>query len=292
VTGNSYTFFHTELTHFADRGNAGRVEELLKIGANPNEVSPNGVTPLVAALSSYRSNSRFRIIRALLEAGADPNTCDRDGNSALMPAVMHSGIAIVRTILKAGADPRHVNTAGETAMDFAFFGTPLDSRVITALLQAGADPNRPLEHGDTPLTDTVNWGDSDSMAALLDHGADPDQPDDTDDTPLNTVMEQAHYHRLLKLLLEAGADPERLNKYGRSPLVMAVGDRWTEGASLLFDHGASPDQSDHRGRTLRQLAYRYGYWDVVELLGGRRPPPPPPLAQLRRAIGMFVNFFE
>ena len=173
---NAYTALHTDLTLAADGGNADRVDELLKEGADPNRSAPGGATPLIAAMTSYRPGDRQRIIDALLEAGADPSKVDDKGNTPLMRAI-DDPLTLMRQLLEAGADPNHVNNDGESAMDTALEFLP-STEHIEILVKGGVDTNRLLEHGETLLTDLLQWEVADVVELVLEYGAVPDMVND------------------------------------------------------------------------------------------------------------------
>lgn len=68
-------------------------------------------------------------------------------------------------------------------------------------------------------------------------------------TLLHFVMSDKHYPReIAKALLEAGADPNRQNMEGRTPLHFAYRDGSPEDVELLKQYGASEDIKDSDGR--------------------------------------------
>lgn len=58
-------------------------------------------------------------VEALLNAGANVNAQDRNGNTALMVAVEYNNVEAVKLMLKAHADRGLRNKAGQTALSFA-----------------------------------------------------------------------------------------------------------------------------------------------------------------------------
>jgi ankyrin repeat protein len=99
----------TNLHKAALVGDAERVKELLKKGANPNIKNEKGRTPLHAA--AYKGH--VEVARLLLEHGADPNTQDKDGNTPLHWAAYKGHVDVARLLLEHGADP---NIESRTAL--------------------------------------------------------------------------------------------------------------------------------------------------------------------------------
>ena len=86
-------------------GNAGRVGELLRGGADPNFRNLDDRTPLMMAAFDGHSTA----VRTLLEHGAEVDSRDPDGRTALMYAASGPFPETVRILLEHGADPLAVD---------------------------------------------------------------------------------------------------------------------------------------------------------------------------------------
>ena len=75
---------------------------------------------------------------AALRAGADPNTADRWGVTALTQAAARGDLESVKLLLSGGAAPDQASDAGNTPLMAASARGHLE--VIQALLDRGADP--------------------------------------------------------------------------------------------------------------------------------------------------------
>jgi hypothetical protein len=73
------------------------------------------------ALGYAVNSGHLEAVRLLLEAGANPNRKDRNGNRSVLhdAAGQRNGAAIVELLLKYGADPKITNAAGETPLEIA-----------------------------------------------------------------------------------------------------------------------------------------------------------------------------
>ncbi|XP_046895809.1 ankyrin repeat domain-containing protein 34A [Hypomesus transpacificus] len=109
---------------------------LLEGGAYINEGNDRGETPISAAcIASYDdSQTRQRMVRYLLEKGADPNIPDKSGRTALIHACAE----------QAGKE------------------------VVSLLLENGADPSLKDYSGSSALVHAINRGDRDTLQVLLD----------------------------------------------------------------------------------------------------------------------------
>ena len=71
-------------------------------------------------LSMAARTSKADVIRALLEAGADPNARDEDGDTALHDAARYGKAGEkLEALLEGGADPTLRNNAGKLPWDYA-----------------------------------------------------------------------------------------------------------------------------------------------------------------------------
>lgn len=118
-------------------------------------------------------------VQACLEAGADPNARDEDGDTLLHDVYVFDGARgeIAALLLTAGANPNARNNKGRTPLHSYDIGL----EVVVLLLEAGADPNARDQDDDTPL---------DYLSVR--------QPDDWE-----------------RALIRAGADPNLLDEYGK-----------------------------------------------------------------------------
>src|SRR5262249_52984152 len=92
------------------------------------------------------------------------------GSTPLMYAVLYADASSVRRLLDSGADPNSRNDAGATALLWAVD----DLEKTRLLLQAGADVNTRSEDGRTPLLSATGWvGNRAVVQLLLERGANP-----------------------------------------------------------------------------------------------------------------------
>ena len=109
------------------------------------------------------------------------------------------------------------------------------------LLEAGADPTAVTRWGETPLHELL------------------DNPEEKDNK-LEDVLE------IMRLLLASGADASACTDRGSSLLAYAV--YWDEPAicRLLLDAGAPPNKEDSDGKTPLQIAEENGKTRAAEFL--------------------------
>lgn len=102
-----------------------------------NEQDSQGYTALIKAMFT-RAN--IKIVKLLLDAGADPNIQNSIGGTALSLAAGYVDDEIVKLLLDAGADPNIRGVSGFTALMHA---APRSGNIetIKLLLNAGVDVN-------------------------------------------------------------------------------------------------------------------------------------------------------
>jgi len=118
-----FPFGNSELYRAIWDGDEARALELIRSGANPNstwgathsiETENRAVrlSPLLFALA----RAQPRVAVALIEAGADPNSRDDDGDTALIVAADKDWPEVVRALLAKGADPNAADRDGATPL--------------------------------------------------------------------------------------------------------------------------------------------------------------------------------
>jgi ankyrin repeat protein len=129
-------------------GKVDRIQAILK--SNPARVSehaPDGFTPV--ALASFFG--QLAAAKTLIAAGADVNAAAKNGLKvqALHAAVAGRNLEIVKAVLDAGGDPNAQQQAGFRPMHEA--GSNANRKLAELLLARGADPSLPNDDGKSAI---------------------------------------------------------------------------------------------------------------------------------------------
>jgi ankyrin repeat protein len=136
--------------------NLGRLETLLKSGADPNvRDTRGGATPLMYAAGIGSVDA----MKVLLDHKADVNRANSSGATALMWA--GGNLDKVRLLLSRGANAKAASQRGRTALYIAAKHSGA-APVVKLLLEAGADPKATDEMKATPLLAAVAANDIDT----------------------------------------------------------------------------------------------------------------------------------
>ncbi|HEV7966803.1 MAG TPA: ankyrin repeat domain-containing protein [Candidatus Acidoferrales bacterium] len=141
---------------------------------------------------------------------------------------------------------------------FAYAAKIGDSKVAVALVRIGADPNTLDSYGDSSLRAATWNGDSAMVKALLSMGAKVDleaYPGERDGfaviSPSGTALAVAAAvgrTEICELLLSAGANPNKKNRAGSAPLLLALSSWSISCVPLLLDRRADANARDSLGR--------------------------------------------
>ncbi len=93
------------------------IRALVDAGVDPNATNSHGSTPMHEAAGGDWGNQTA--IRTLLELGADVGSIDDGGNTPLVFAAYNGEVECIRLLLAAGADPTKKNERGDDARDAA-----------------------------------------------------------------------------------------------------------------------------------------------------------------------------
>ena len=162
-TADPRSHLHQAVSH----GSVKLAEALLADGSiDIDQPDPDGWTPLVIAADRGYS----RIVRLLVEKGANASARALDGTTALLLSAQHGHLAIVDTLVRAGAE------LGATCQGFTALHATAQaghSKVVELLLRAGAETNNCRPDGVTPLYLASMNGHLDAARELLRAGANP-----------------------------------------------------------------------------------------------------------------------
>ncbi|KAK1686332.1 hypothetical protein QYE76_047180 [Lolium multiflorum] len=250
--GLEQTLAATKHPHFRGRGPlhmaawAGRLEMCMflveELHLNVNAPGDDGATPLSYAIFGCGSTS---VVRFLLDRGAKPNKANINGVTALHYAAIPGP----------NADPERDRLWASNTRDTC--------EIAELLLSRGAYVDPICAQG-TPLNVAAQNGNVRMLELLLRHQANPNTVVHLVYTPLSYAI-SASSLKCMELLIKAGADVNA----GRpviTPLIIAASYGFTCGIKCLLEAGADANIRDEFGRTAAQIAATNGWMDCVEIL--------------------------
>ncbi len=128
---------------------AREIRELIEKGADVNTHNEWGLTPVMLA-SQY--NHSVAVLKELIACGGDIKECEPKykSNSLHLAANCSKNPKVIETLLDAGADLETRNYLGETALILAVNTNP-ETKITTFLIKSGADINARDYQGHTVL---------------------------------------------------------------------------------------------------------------------------------------------
>jgi ankyrin repeat protein len=214
-------------------------------------------------------------------------------NQDLLNAISAGDTALALSELQRGADP-NVREKGQAErsglrefLNWLLHRSKQKEKGRTALLLA-SEADRPLivktllEKGANDLNDAdkytrsvlsleVGAGHLENMKMLLKRGANPDADIQAEWTPLSIATGKNESSDVIKALLDAGANVNRRDRAGATPLIVAAENGNIETVRLLVDRGANVNARDGIMGTALVAALAVDSWEDQ-----------PPIAKQRR----------
>lgn len=223
------------------------------------------LTEAIARGGDKETAKNTEIVRLLLQAGADPNRRSRYYFTPLMTAAIFHKREAARLLLEHGADPNLADEDGQTPLMSSSDCTDL-------LLQHGADVHRKTKaDGLTALLTACRDAQADravlvkEVRLLLNAGADPNSVDKEEISALMTASALPS-PEIVTMLLAHGADVNARNAEGMTPLIFAIGAGEVENVRLLLKAKADPLRKDRQGLSAIDYAGQSKNPRIIDLI--------------------------
>ena len=189
--------------------------------------------------------------------------------SGLFKAVIDHDLTALKKAIAGTSDIDLRDSHGRTALHVAAYTA--DHEAMRLLVNAGASPNA-LEHDRYDIvTIAAVANDLPTLRMALELGASPGNI--TSPYAGTALIAAAHlgHVEVVQTLIEAGAPLDHVNNLHWTALIESIvlgdgGDRHTATLKALVDAGANVNLADSYGRSPLQLAKRNNYREMVEIL--------------------------
>ena len=244
--------------HFASDANYHEIVQfLLSQGADVNCKDPKNRTALMYA--AYKNN--VDTVQVLLERGTDLEIQDDFGSTALMYAASGGSNECCRLLVEHGANLDMQNKDGLCSLIYAIQSRK--NATLKVLLELGANPYITNCLGTGALHWAAKKGEVECCASLIEHGVNVDTPNNKKVTPLmyaaDCVPRNGSNVRVMKFLIDSGADVQALDEDHSSPLMYAAHSGSEGNVDLLIECGADPSCQNEFGTTPIMYAAYYGH---------------------------------
>jgi len=258
-----------------DKCDHGMITMLLRHGIGPNWPAKGRHTCLTLAVRRRDAQTLEALIKALLEAGADPNIPNDLGDFPIHEAARRGYEEILRTLLEAGADPNIQDRFGSFPIHQAV--EEGSERILRTLLESGADP--PVADGGQarPLHQTAIYSNNSTIQLPVVHRANVNARNRHQETPLHLAAFNGR-ETSVRLLLDHGADINALDMQDNSPLVVASIHGYLKVVDMLLESG-DPVPIEQLNKAFSKASIYFKHDDIVERLvqkGAQQPQWPLP----------------
>lgn len=190
---------------------------------------------------------KIKVMNILLDAGADIDAVDAQGETALFHVAKYGTIDILLPLLERGANTSVKNNDGHTVLIKAIVEGRPDS--VLKMLEQGVSPAVKGNRKEASLFETALRGNTEDVLTFLNEGINPDAQTEEGFTALMAASGMGH-KEIVSALLDRGANVNAKDSGTLSPVIIAahVGNRET--VRLLLEGGADPNATCEYGSVL------------------------------------------
>ena len=207
--------------------NLNAVEFLLKHGAIVDVQDKRNKSSLHYGVEGalLSGDTSFDVVSCLLNHGADINAPMNGKYTALMMACRSQHVRLVKFLLQQGANVQVKDKDGKTALHFAceltFTWKPASCDLLNCLTENGADINALRKDNRTPLMVASSCGGVDQITFLIKRGANVHLQDKNGDTALHHAARNMNNSLEIVCALTAAGASQMCNNQGLTPLLVA-----------------------------------------------------------------------
>ncbi|KAL5292644.1 PPP1R12C family protein [Megaselia abdita] len=225
-------------------GDKDEVVKLLEDGADINTANVDGLT----ALHQACIDDNLDMVEFLVKQGADINRQDNEGWTPLHATASCGFVSIARFLVENGADLQAVNSDGELAVDISHCNDMAD--YLQSLVQELGIDCEAARRAEEELmyADAKKWLRSDASELDTAHPK-------TGATALHVAAAKG-YSRVLKLIFAGRANVDKQDNDGWTPLHAAAHWCQKEACELLVNQMADMDVRNYAGQTCIDVADR------------------------------------
>ena len=193
--------------------------------------------PMTTALIEAAESNDLATTEHLLVSGSPIDERDAKGRTALLAAIHAARIEAAKLLIDKGADVNAKDNIQDSPYLYAAAEGPVEILIMT--LEAGADLQSTNRYGGTGLIPASHHGLIDNVKVLLETDTDIDHINDLHWTALLEAIILGDggpvYIKIVRLLVNAGADRDIADKDGVSPLEHAERMGYDKIVNLLKD---------------------------------------------------------
>ena len=224
------TPLHIAIFADADASNVAVVDALLVAGANPQLINSYGVTPILAATMALRPEIITSLVAAGatpdIQHGESGETPLHEAAFSYAQSRNDYGLSTVQALLAAGANPNSTDFYGNTALDLLSYGDNIGP-ILALLLAYGANPNSPKsskdQEGQTPLSRSILHGNIEAIKILIQMGANPHIRNADGTTPMDLASSLDSYTELSRITQTTFIPEAHSRVLGLTPLHFLLG---------------------------------------------------------------------
>ncbi len=215
------------------------LQVLLDRGVNPNQINNDNLK--TTALMQCSNVNSPKMAQLLLEAGADVNSIDKNGDPVIHWSAYYGQTELTKLFLKHGAKTDLASIHAKGVLQVAL--KEWKSEIVALLLKNGVTTVS-LDSKKQTLADAVKFNELNTLSQIV--SEQNANSTDASGTPLLVIASEQGHLETVKLLLSKGADINSMNPTGHTALNRAIYFEQLEVVDYLLAQNADVNRTDSR----------------------------------------------